>query len=137
MEAPRRGRCAVHKSRLAGFIIDCHTDNLDQAAKFWSQALGYSLETSAAGEDSQYKLFDTPSDDLHIEVQKVDHPSRVHLDIEADDIEAEVKRLENLGAKRITQVRTWWVMEAPTGQRFCVVRVQRSDFEENANKWNE
>jgi predicted enzyme related to lactoylglutathione lyase len=127
----------VHKSRLAGFIIDCRTDDLDQAGLFWSQALGYSLKKSSAGEDARYKLLDTPSDDLHIEVQRVDHPSRVHLDIEADDIEAEVNRLEKLGAKRIAQVRTWWVMEAPTGQRFCVVRVQRSDFEANANSWNE
>ena len=127
----------MHKSRLAGFIIDCRTDDLDQAGRFWSQALGYALKQSSAGEDSQYKLLDTPSDDLHIEVQKVEHPSRVHLDIEADDIEAEVKRLEKLGAKRVAQVRTWWVMEAPTGQRFCVVRVQRSDFESNANTWNE
>jgi predicted enzyme related to lactoylglutathione lyase len=127
----------VHKSRLAGFIIDCRTDDLDQAGLFWSQALGLPLKKSASAEDAQYKLLDTPSDDLHIEVQKVDHPSRVHLDIEADDIEAEVRRLEKLGAKRVAQVRTWWVMEAPTGQRFCVVRVQRSDFEANANTWNE
>jgi hypothetical protein len=127
----------VHKSRLAGFIIDCHTDELEQAGLFWSRALGYALKPSSAGEDAQYKLLDTPADDLHIEVQKVQHASRVHLDIEADDIEAEVKRLEKLGAKRVAQVRTWWVMEAPTGQRFCVVRVQRSDFAENANTWDE
>jgi predicted enzyme related to lactoylglutathione lyase len=127
----------MHKSRLAGFIIDCRTDDVDQAARFWSQALGYSLRKSVNAEDTGYRLFDTPSDGLHIEVQKVEHPSRVHLDIEADDIEAEVKRLEKLGAKRVAQVRTWWVMEAPTGQRFCVVRVQRSDFAANANTWNE
>jgi hypothetical protein len=66
----------------------------------------------------------------------VDHPSRVHLDIEADDIEAEVQRLEKLGARRVAQIETWWVMEAPTGQRFCVVRVQRPDFAEAANKWD-
>jgi len=125
----------VHKSRLAGFIIDCHTDDLDSAGQFWSQALGYPLRKSTAGEDALYKLLDTPSDDLHIEVQTVNHPSRVHLDIEADDIEAEVKRLEKLGAKRVANIKTWVVMEAPTGQRFCVVRVQRSDFAENANTW--
>jgi predicted enzyme related to lactoylglutathione lyase len=127
----------MHKSRLAGFIIDCRTDDLDQAALFWSQALGYSLKKSPVAEDAaRYRLFDTPSDDLHIEVQQVEHPSRVHLDIEADDIEAEVQRLEKLGAKRIGHVRTWYVMEAPTGQRFCVVRVQRSDFDANANTWS-
>ena len=127
----------MHKSRLAGFIIDCRTDDLEQAARFWSQALGYPLKDSPNPEDTGYRLLDTPADDLHIEVQKVEHPSRVHLDIEADDVEAEVKRLEKLGAKRVAQVRTWWVLEAPTGQRFCVVRVQRADFAENANAWAE
>jgi hypothetical protein len=59
----------------------------------------------------------------------------VHLDIEADDIEAEVQRLEALGAQRVRQVHGWWVMQAPTGQRFCVVRVQRAGFAETANRW--
>ena len=86
--------------------------------------------------DAGYALLETAPDDLHIEVQKVDHPSRVHLDIEADDVEAEVRRLEALGAKRLKQIRTWWVMEAPTGQRFCVVRVQRPGFPKNANRWD-
>ena len=126
----------MHKSRLAVFIIDCQTEDLEGAGRFWSQALGYPLKLSAAAEDAVYALLDTPKDDLHIEVQKVDHPSRVHLDIEADDIDAEVSRLEKLGARRIKQVHSWVVMEAPTGQRFCVVRVQRSDFDANANTWN-
>ncbi len=125
----------MHKSRLAGLIIDCQTDDLEGAATFWSQALGYKIRHSAHTEDNGYRLLDTPSDEMHIEVQQVSHPSRVHLDIEADDIEAEVQRLEKLGAKRVGQVQTWWVMEAPTGQRFCVVQQQRSDFAENANSW--
>ena len=125
----------MHKSRLAGLIIDCQTDDLDSAAAFWSKALGYEVKSSAHPEDRGYRVLDTPSDDMHIEVQKVTHPSRVHLDIEADDIEAEIQRLEKLGAKRVAQVSTWWVMEAPTGQRFCVVRVQRSDFAANAHSW--
>jgi hypothetical protein len=125
----------MHKSRLAGFIIDCHTEDLDGAASFWSQALGYGLKPSKSPEDSLYRLLDTRPDELHMEVQQVSHPSRVHLDIETDAIEAEVARLETLGAKRVERVHTWWVMEAPTGQRFCVVRVQRPDFAANANSW--
>jgi hypothetical protein len=27
-------------------------------------------------------------------------------------------------------------MEAPTGQRFCVVRVQRPGFPKNASRWD-
>ena len=30
----------MHRSRLAGFIIDCRTDDLHGAARFWSGALG-------------------------------------------------------------------------------------------------
>ena len=68
-------------------------------------------------------------------MQKVCHESRVHIDIESDDIEAEVARLEKLGAKRLKQIETWVVMEAPTGQRFCVVRAKRANFAKEANVW--
>ena len=125
----------AHRSQLAGFIIDCQTSDLDAAAKFWSEALGLPLRASAAEEDNGYRLLETGENGMHIEVQQVDHPSRIHLDIEADDIEAEVRRLEALGARRLRQVRTWWVMEAPTGQRFCVVRPQRAGFAQEANVW--
>jgi len=127
----------MHRSRLAGFIIDCRTDELGSAANFWSQALGYDQLSSENEEDENYAQLETGPNELHIEVQKVQHPSRVHIDIESDDIEAEVSRLEKLGAIRIEQVRTWSVMEAPTGQRFCVVRPQRADFGENANIWED
>ena len=127
----------MHKSRFAGLIIDCQTEDLDAAAAFWGQALGYKIRHSVQPEDAGYALLDTRPDEPHLEVQKVDHPSRVHLDIETDDVEAEVRRLEKLGAKRVKQVRTWWVLEAPTGQRFCVVPVVRGDFDAHANTWHD
>jgi predicted enzyme related to lactoylglutathione lyase len=123
----------MHKSRLAGFIIDCQGGDLDDAATFWTKALGYQLKVDA--DDPGYRNFDTGDLDLHVEVQKVEHPSRVHLDIESDDIEAEVRRLEGLGAKRVATVKRWVVMEAPTGHRFCVVRPQSKDFANQANVW--
>lgn len=125
----------MHKSRLAGFIIDCNTDDLEKAAQFWSAALGYALQPLAEEGSPKYREFLTGPDELHIEVQQVEHESRLHLDIESDDIEAEVQRLEALGARRVRQFPRWWVMEAPTGQRFCVVRPQRSGFAELANTW--
>jgi predicted enzyme related to lactoylglutathione lyase len=126
----------MHRSRLAGFIIDCQTDDLEAAARFWSAALGLAVR-SAAEPDPLYRILDTAPDEVHLEVQQVTHPSRVHLDIEADDLEGEVRRLEKLGARRIGAVKTWYVMEAPTGQRFCVVRVQRADFEAKARVWKD
>jgi predicted enzyme related to lactoylglutathione lyase len=125
---------AMHHSRLAGFIIDCKTEDLERAAQFWSAALGYPLKDASQESSPKYRELLTGGG-FHIEVQTVDHESRVHLDIEADDIEAEVRRLEALGAKRIRQVHTWMVMEAPTGQRFCVVRPQRADFPQAAHQW--
>jgi len=126
----------MHKSQLAGFIIDCQTEEIGQAAEFWSAALGLKAGVDTDPDESQYRPLETRPGELVIEVQKVDHPSRVHLDIETDDIEAEVARLEQLGARRIADIRRWVVMEAPTGQRFCVVNPQRSNFNAAANVWD-
>jgi predicted enzyme related to lactoylglutathione lyase len=125
----------MHRSKLAGFIIDCRGDDVHAASAFWSGALGMQRRGLDGSEGDNYvRLLDTQHG-LHVEVQKVTHDSRVHLDIETDDIEAEVRRLETLGAKRVKQIRTWWVMEAPTGQRFCVVHTQSPDFERLATVW--
>jgi predicted enzyme related to lactoylglutathione lyase len=125
----------MHRSQLGGFIIDCQTDDLKAAAEFWAAALGLRIRPSTDPEDTGYVRFDTAANDLDIEVQQVTHPSRVHLDIETDDIEAEVRRLEKLGAKRLKQIHSWWVMEAPSGHRFCVVSAQRARFATEANVW--
>ncbi|HKY93406.1 MAG TPA: VOC family protein [Nevskiaceae bacterium] len=125
----------MHRSQLAGFIIDCKTEDLPGAAAFWGAALGMKLRGLAGEEGEHYVRLEDPEHGLCIEVQKVTHESRVHLDIESDDVEAEVKRLEGLGARRVKNVRTWWVMEAPTGQRFCVVRKGSPQFDQRANTW--
>ena len=125
----------MHKSKLAGFIIDCQTTDLDGAADFWSRALGMPVRALPEEESGIYRALEDTRQGLQIEVQAVTHPSRVHLDIETDDIEAEVQRLEKLGAKRVQMVRTWWVMEAPTGQRFCVIRAASKEFGLKASQW--
>ena len=75
------------------------------------------------------------ADEPIVQLQRVGHESRVHIDIETDDIEAEVTRLEALGATVADRLERWVVMQAPTGQRFCVVRVQRPGFPKSANRW--
>lgn len=123
----------MHHSRLCSIIIDCRTDDLEAAARFWSQALGRPCRPD---NDAKYMDLQTADDEPIVMVQKVDHESRVHLDIESDDIEAEVRRLEALGARRIEAIKTWVVMEAPTGQRFCVIRPQRhGKVGPHANTW--
>ena len=123
----------MHTSRLSGFIIDCKTEDLEGAAAFWGGALGLKVEASALAGEALYRRLE--GSQLDIEVQKVDHPSRVHLDIESSDVEAEARRLEKLGARRVSAVRDWQVMEAPTGQRFCVVPARRGLAQ--GNTWND
>ncbi|MEX0733024.1 MAG: VOC family protein [Steroidobacteraceae bacterium] len=125
----------MHKSKLAGFIIDCKTKDLERAASFWSAALGMKTRTLPGEEGKTYVALDDPEKRMSIEVQAVDHASRVHLDIAADDIEAEVRRLEKLGAKRISKIKGWVVMEAPTGQRFCVILGKSEGFQRTAKTW--
>ena len=123
----------MHKSRLGGILIDCQTADPEEAAQFWSAALGYRTRPREA--DSPYVDLDTPARELYMVVQAVDHESRVHVDIETDNIDAEVERLRGLGATEIGRIKTWVIMEAPTGQRFCVVPVESEHFEKTANSW--
>lgn len=126
----------MHKSRLGTLVIDCGSGELDRDAEFWGKALGANVYSrDLLPEDEYYRGLETDSSQPKILIQKVDHPSRVHLDIETDDIDAEVARLEELGATKVKKVRSFWIMEAPTGHRFCVVRPQREDFDEKANVW--
>ncbi len=125
----------MHHSRLCAVIIDCRTEDLDDAARFWSAALGRAVDRSYSGDVSRYRMLETPPGEVLVEVQSVSHESRVHLDIETDDVRAEVARLEKLGAVVDQVLPGWVVMRAPTGQRFCVVRVQRPGFSLNAIRW--
>lgn len=125
----------MHHSRLAAFVLDCRVADVAAAADFWSRALGRPVKP-ASDDFPTYRALDAKETEPELLVQQVTHESRVHLDIETDDLDAEVARLEALGAKRVAFVRRWWVMEAPTGQRFCVVRPQRGSLEGKANVWD-
>jgi hypothetical protein len=113
----------MHHSRLCAVLIDCRTSDVDAAARFWGEALGRPVDLK-------------PPDEPIVQIQRVSHESRVHIDIETDDIPAEVARLEKLGAEVVDRLERWVVMQAPTGQRFCIVRLQRPGFPKNANRWD-
>ena len=122
----------MHHSMLSSIIIDC--DDYEAGVNFWGQALGLKVFDT----EPDYTFFEKHNN-LYIGIQRVTEgkssKSRVHFDIMADDVEAEVHRLEGLGARRLTQVETWQVMQDPCGNEFCVVRASRSDFAEHAHAW--
>ena len=125
----------MHKSRLGALVVDCQSDDLSEQARFWSAALGAEPESQEGQVNSKYiRLSGAPSQ-AQVLLQKVEHASRVHLDIETDDIDAEVKRLQAAGASVVERLEKWVVMEAPSKHRFCVIAPIRPDFDENANVW--
>jgi hypothetical protein len=124
----------MHKSRLGTVIIDCETENLTQEAEFWSAALGSPV--SRLDEEGRYIALQPDSNNPHVLLQKVEHPSRIHIDIETDDIAAEVKRLEGLGASVVETMKRWTVMEAPSKHHFCIISSRREGFESEANVWD-
>ncbi|HEY4211678.1 MAG TPA: VOC family protein [Steroidobacteraceae bacterium] len=126
----------MHHSRLCAVLIDCKASDLEGAADFWGEALGRPVNRDHPGSRGNYLMLEDQPDEPIVQVQRVDHESRVHIDIETDDIAAEVARLSKLGAQVVERLERWVVMEAPTGQRFCVVRVQRPGFPKNAHRWD-
>ncbi|WP_347311532.1 VOC family protein [Defluviimonas sp. SAOS-178_SWC] len=121
-----------HRSRIGVVCIDCKTDDLTEAVGFWSAMLGRKGEIDERG---KYAVFDDHTGYPRVLLQAVDHEPRVHLDIETDDRDAECERLKALGAKEVARIKTWIVMEAPTGHRFCLVRPQGDDFPGNAKEF--
>lgn len=126
----------MHRSRLCAVLIDCNTPDVDEAARFWAEALGRPVDPDHPGTRGNYRMLENQEDEPIVQIQRVDHESRVHIDIETDDIPAEVARLEKLGATVAERLERWVVMQAPTGQRFCVVRAQRPGFPKNARRWD-
>ncbi len=127
----------THHSRLSTFVLDCKVGDLKESAEFWSKALGKPVATLDQDDDGRYAELRTERDEPILLLQRVDHDSRIHLDIESDDIDAEADRLVKLGARKIEFRKRWWIMEAPSGHRFCVVRKQRDPFGPHLNTWDD
>ncbi len=121
----------AHRSRLGCIVIDCTADRVEEAARFWAAALGGEYELDGEGKYAEI----SDQGEIKVLVQAVGHEPRVHIDLEADDKEAEVARLERLGARIVARIKRWVVMEAPTGHRFCVVNPQSATFERRARRW--
>lgn len=124
-----------HLSRLHQTVIDVPADGYDEELTFWQAATG---ETASQLRYPEYHGMLLRSGDFALLTQRLDDgPARVHLDIHTDDLEAEVARLERLGATRVRQVHTWWVMRDPAGLPFCVIpNTSGSLTDDNATRWD-
>jgi predicted enzyme related to lactoylglutathione lyase len=108
-----------------GLVLDCADP--ERLAAFWSEALGY---TTLGGAGNYVLLVDLEGSRPKLLLQRVPEPkagkNRMHLDIETPGVDAEVARLEALGARRLVDDAVaehgtrWVVMADPEGNEFCV-----------------
>ncbi len=79
----------MHRSRLRAIMIDCSEDSFEAGTRFWRDALGTTTGESR-GPGSPYVGFDGTVGGLEVGTQRIGDTSRIHLDIESEDVEAEV-----------------------------------------------
>ena len=125
----------AHHSRLDKIVIDVAPADHDKEVAFWAGATGHPMARS--DRHPEYHWGELPGQDIGILVQRLDEgASSVHVDIHTTDVDAEVARLERLGASRIRQVHSWWIMRDPAGLPFCVIPDSGERLtEENASRW--
>jgi hypothetical protein len=112
--------------RLETVTIDAHDPTT--LARWWAEALGYDIGgeeddevwiVPKEGSSGATLLFGATPDEKTVK-------NRVHFDLRPDDRDAEVARLESMGAKRIdigqTGEETWVVLADPEGNELCVLR---------------
>jgi predicted enzyme related to lactoylglutathione lyase len=105
-------------------VIDCQ--DLERQAAFWAAASGFERRWA----DGPYALLVDPAQPQpRILLQRVPEPkqgkNRLHLDVGAAEMEAEVARLVELGARRLDtrqEYGRFTVMQDPEGNEFCVVQ---------------
>ena len=130
-----------HRSRLSHIVID--VDNLDRGSDFWSAALDAVVEPLGEASRDIYRRLQLPDSEIRILLQltgdQKDSKERMHIDIETDDVEQEVRRLEHLGAVRSDHQTergfAFWVMKDPFGNEFCVLQPEFPDLLARRPPW--
>lgn len=128
----------MHRSRIGGIFIDHPASSFAASLAFWAAAMGVDPE-SVTDEHDPYRNLGRFDGQTVIELQRVGDGTtpRVHLDIDTDDVEAEVARLEALGARKLQAGDNgrFWQMVDPGGIVFCVIPPHTPDFAEHAKVW--
>jgi catechol 2,3-dioxygenase-like lactoylglutathione lyase family enzyme len=117
----------VHRVLLREVIVDVPSETLAAAQRFWAGALGGTVRRLE--EYPEFAALDDPAALPHVGFQDIgDGAARFHLDIETDDIEAEVARLSRLGAVVEQRREHWVVMRDPAGLLFCLLSPESDEF---------
>ncbi|WP_109473269.1 VOC family protein [Ornithinimicrobium cavernae] len=128
----------MHRSRIGVVLIDHPPESYDAAAAFWAGARGSERGPDGPPAENPYESLDRLPGGVMLELQRLGPgtPPRVHLDLETDDVPAEVARVVALGARVVEEHESYTVLADPGGVPFCVVPVQRAeDFERHATTW--
>ena len=133
----------THRSRLCHFVID--VADLDAGVNFWSAALDAKEEFLPPSSRPVYRRLRLPDSETRILLQRTANTKvgkeRMHLDLESDDIEAEVQRLEQLGATRWDHQQErgydFWVLRDPWDNEFCVLDVNFPDLLAQRTPWTD
>ena len=125
----------MHRSRLVGILIDTPATQVGAEVDFWSAALG-ATSFPAPGEE-QYTVLSGAAPGLITVIQAVEDAPRYHLDIETDDLAAEVARLTALGAEPVARWQDAHTLRSPGGHLLCVVPVHSDPetFAASARTW--
>ena len=132
----RRLADVAHYSRLSKLIIDVPPADHDRELAFWQAASGQPL--AQFDRHPEYHGAALHGQDFWLLIQRLDGgQARIHLDIHTDDLAAEVNRLEGLGAERVQEVNSWWVLRDPAGLHFCVIPDAPGSLnDDNAHRWD-
>ena len=66
----------MHHSRLCAVLVDCNVTDLDEAARFWAEALGRPVDRSHPMSRGNYRMLETPPDEPIVEIQRVEQAPR-------------------------------------------------------------
>jgi hypothetical protein len=113
-----------HRSRLVQICVDSPPNLHDREVAFWRAATGWRWG-KGSGDEFAGKLYPPAGSSVQLLFQRLgsDDPAtavRAHIDLGADDIEAEATRLVGLGAEWVGPGRGWIVLRDPVGMVFCV-----------------
>jgi hypothetical protein len=119
-------------SRFYHLVIDCRDPRAQ--ARFWSAALDQPVLLEEDGEVIVGADPDTYPGLCFLAVPGAKTvKNRLHIDLNPDDQDAEVARLEALGARRVDIGQgpdvSWVVLADPEGNEFCVLAPHQSLIE--------